>query len=207
MTAGIIVCSRINILGLCILLCVGTGVDLSFPVFQCSCYFLLPFVLLVLGGIFHSGILVGYLSVPTLIGTPFVVELHLRLLADVVHFAVDAQSRQNSIAEKKCLTIVALFVAATSLDISHITPIIFFLQIHVHDVIRFVDFTTGIAAFLRQLVINLYILYGIVRQVVEHDFIVALEEVLAIKCQVVNFPSVDKYLAIAFQLRSWQLGN
>ena len=55
--------------------------------------------------------------------------------------------------------------------------------------------------------INLKVLHSIVRQIVEHNLVVALEEVFAVECEVVYLLAIDVYVAIALYLSTRQLAH
>ena len=64
-----------------------------------------------------------------------------------------------------------------------------------------------LAALLRRLVVDLHVFHREVWQVVEHHLVLALEEVLAVECQIVYLPAINIYVAAVFYLGAGQLAH
>ena len=57
----------------------------------------------------------------------------------------------------------------------------------------------------RLLVIDLHVLHCVVRQVLQHHLVLALEEVGTVQRQVLYLLAIDEYLAVVLQFHTWQL--
>ncbi len=77
------------------------------------------------------------------------------------------------------------------LSVPHESDTVLPLEVHVHHVFLPVDVLAHVTALVRHAVIHLDIADRIIRQVVEHHLVVALEEVLAVEHQIVHGTSVD----------------
>ena len=109
------------------------------------------------------------------------------------------------IVESKQAGHVAFVGTATHLHVAQVTPVVLPFQLDVHDVVLLLHVVSDEFTLLGRFVIDLDILHGEVRQVVEHHPVLPLEEVLAVECQVVHLLAVDIDVAVVLQLRTRHL--
>ena len=102
---------------------------------------------------------------------------------------------------------VAVVGAQSPFDVRKHATVVLAFQFHVHDIVLLRRFLTLPFALFRRLVVDLHILYRVVRQVVEHHFVVAFEEVLAVERQVVHLLAINIDVAVIFQLGTRHLTN
>ena len=92
------------------------------------------------------------------------------------------------------------------LDVCRAATVIFTLQDNIHSVFLLaLVLDAEVLVLFRLLVIDLDVLHGEVRQILQHHLVLALEEILAVERQVVYLPSVDEYLTVLLQLHARQL--
>ena len=96
---------------------------------------------------------------------------------------------------------------SASLGVSYISPCVFPLQGNVHYVVLLLHLRTQYSVLLCVFVEHFEVFHGEVGQVFQHDFVLSLEEILAVEGQVVNLFAVDVYVTVVFQLRSGQLAD
>ena len=123
----------------------------------------------------------------------------------VVQFCIQGEASVGGEAQPKQAPLVALLCATSERSVGDVAGRVFALELHVHHKLLLLHIDAQPFALLGRLLIHLHVLYHIVGQVVEHHPVVALEEVLAIECEVINLASVDEYLSVVLQLHAWQL--
>ena len=97
--------------------------------------------------------------------------------------------------------------AAGGLQVAEVAGGVFFFQAHVHHVVFLVHVVAQGLAALGGGFVHLELFDGVVRQVVEHDAVVALIEILAVEQEVVELAAVDKDFAIAVEGGAGQLAD
>ena len=98
-----------------------------------------------------------------------------------------------------------LLRASTHFDVSREAHGVLAFQHHVHHIVLLIGIVAQELAHVRAFVVHLDVLHRVVRQVVEHHPVVALEEVGAVQRQVIHAPPVHQYLAVVLQRHARQL--
>ena len=160
---------------------------------------LFPAFVLVFRLYVHACLLGGALSLRHVAGAPVAVAARPAVLVDVVGVAEERHARVVVVVETEQPGHVAVVGAAARLGVGHVAAVVFALQLHVHHVVLLLHVVTNQLALLGALVEDLQLLHGVVGQVVEHDLILALEEVLAVQRQVVHLLAVDVDVAVFLQ--------
>ena len=112
-----------------------------------------------------------------------------------------------SVVESEEAAQIAVVGAQSALDVGQQSAVVLALQLHVHDVVLLRCFLALPFTLFRRLVVDLHILHRVVRQVVEHHLVVALEKVLAVERQVVHLLAVDVDVAVVLQLGARHLAH
>ena len=169
--------------------------------------FLLVVLVAVLGGQVHAYLLGSPQSRRHVGRRPFAFAARLAVLVHVVHIAKERHPRVVVVVEREQACHVAFFRAKASLDVGQISAVVFALQADVHHVVFLLHVVAYHLALLGRLVVDLDVLDGEVGQVVEHHLVVALEEVLAVECQVVYLLAVDVDVAVVLEFGSRHLSD
>ena len=103
------------------------------------------------------------------------------------------------VVESEDTSQIAVLRAHAALGIQQIAAMILTFQTHIHHVVLLLHVAPHHLTLTGTLVIHLHVLHDVVRQVVEHYLVVALEEVLAVECQVIHLLPVDVDVAVALQ--------
>ena len=99
----------------------------------------------------------------------------------VVHASHDGKSGNIGEAKTEQTGKICLFSSYADSHICHIALAVFFLEVDVHHIFLLGTFVIQCLGFLRHLVIHLDFLHRVVGQVLQHQLVVASEEVLAVE--------------------------
>ena len=147
------------------------------------------------------------LTLRTVRRTPVAFSSWTAILIDVVYIAKDGETGAVIVVKSEETRHVALACASCHFGIRYVSTVVLTLQLHVHNVVFLLHFLAYKSAFLCRLVVYLKVLYRVVRQIVEHNLVVALEEVLAVERKVVYLLAIYIDVAIALDLSSRQLAH
>ena len=101
---------------------------------------------------------------------------------------------------------IHIVIGTAGIDITHPSYVVLLLQIDIHDkpLIRY-NFLIHEFAELARLLIHLHCVYSIGRQILEHDFVISFEEVLAVEKKTLYKPAVHIYTSVRFKFCSGKL--
>ena len=117
----------------------------------------------------------------------------------------DARVVRKAQSEQACQPF--LVSTRACFGIGHVADGVFLFQFHVHHKILLPGSLVDHLAQRYFLFVELQFVNHIVRQIVQHDAVVALEEVLSVQCKVVHFTPVHVYRAVVVQFRSRHIGH
>ena len=151
-------------------------------VFQVCGYVLVPPFLLVVDIEVEASV---YRLVHTvakrLVGSPLAVLSGSARLVHVVGVDEGRDARSIGEAQTKESACVTLLGATCSFCICHIALIVLAFQVYIHHKVLLLNLSTKPFTFLGRFAIHLHVLHGIHRQVLKHNLVLALEEILAVE--------------------------
>ena len=140
-------------------------------------------------------------------GAPVGVGAGASALVDVVGGGKYRETRKVGEAQPEQARQVAVVRAGRGLHVAHVAGGVLLFQVHVHHVVLLLHVLPQGFAALGGFFVHLELLDGIVGQVVEHDFVVAFVEVLAVEEEVVHLSAVDVDFAVFLELSAGQLAD
>ena len=147
------------------------------------------------------------LTLRTVRRTPVAFSSRTTVLVDVIHVAKDRETCVVVVIQSEETSHIAVACTSCRLGIGYVATVVLALQLHVHHVVFLLNLCAYQSTLLGRLVVYLQVLYRVVRQIVEHNLVVALEEVLAVEREVVNLLAIHIDVAIALYLSSRQLAH
>ena len=138
---------------------------------------------------------------------PFPFFVGMLRLVHVVRASVDRQLREVVCIQPEEARVVAVAGAHTGLGVAREALVVLPAQAHLHDVVLPFHVMSDVPAAPRWPVIGLQLTHHVGRQVVEHQRLVVVEEVLAVQREVVHSLSVHVDVAVAPQLGPGQLSH
>ena len=84
---------------------------------------------------------------------------------------------------------------------------VLFLQLNIHHVVFFLYVNAHSLALFGAFFKHFEVFYGVIGQVFDELFVVTLEEILSVECEVIEFTAINEYLTIAVHRCSRQLSN
>ena len=136
---------------------------------------------------------------------PLAIATGLTVLVDIVGIAKERQACVVVVVEREESSHVTVVGTCAGFDIPHEATVIVALEHHVHHVVLALHIVAYALTLTSRLVVDLQLLHGEVRQVVEHHLVLATEEVLAVEQQIVHLSPVDIDVAILLQLSTRHL--
>ena len=123
----------------------------------------LPVLVLILGGEVQAHLLRGAQPLRLVSRRPVTLVARLAVFVDVVGISEGREACVVGVVESEEAAQVAVVGAQSALDVGQQSAVVLTLQLHVHDVVLLRCFLTLPFALFRRLVVDLHILYRVVR--------------------------------------------
>ena len=153
----------------------------------------------------QTGHLCAEQSFRQVVGIPVALAARLSVLVDIVEVAEGREHRVVVEVHAEEPPQVAVFRTQASLGVGQDVAVELAFQVDVHHIVFLLYVAADTFAQPGRLVVYLQVLHRIVGQVVEHELVLAAEEVLSVQEQVVDALSVDVDVAVLLQLGTREL--
>ena len=102
---------------------------------------------------------------------------------------------------------VSTIGSTRNVDITHEVFFVLFLQLNIHHVVLFLYVNAHSLTLFSAFFKHFEVFYGVIGQVFDKLFVVTLEEILSVECEVIEFTAINEYLTIAVHRCSRQLSD